>query len=178
MRMMQRMDFTGRLGKHADGIAEPLAATTRPNGKNGLGFVAHATEHEAVRVDPELDPRAWAAVVVANTRANSGETTIAGLRHAFADETGDEMALRMCRNAQDVAFADEARAWALKRREQRIGDRRADREEQQSVRFKEWEQRREEPGQQQRGEQPSRAETLARKRKRELDRNNQTNQQK
>jgi hypothetical protein len=124
-RVLQGMGFKGRHGKNEDGIATPLAATSHPLGTAGIDFAGGATGSEvseASAPDPDLDPEAWARLVVSNSRQNSGESTIAQLRRDWSDETGDEMALRWCRNQADVIFADEVRAWATRRLERRTLD--------------------------------------------------------
>jgi hypothetical protein len=62
--------------------------------------------------DPERDAAAWAALVVANTRANSGESTCLDLERAIDYEHDDLIAISWAHSKDDMDFADSARRWA------------------------------------------------------------------
>ena len=130
-RVLKRMGFKGRLGRLESGIDVPPSITSRPPGTAGIGFAGGATTSEGSErstPDPEIDLEAWARLVVSNTHANSGASTVAQLRRDWSDETGEALRLRWCSDHADVTFADVERARALQRVAQRTLDRRADRQ--------------------------------------------------
>ena len=74
------------------------------------------TECDDQTVDPECDAEAWAALVVANTRANSGELTVSDIESAIQHGKDDLIAVSWARSHDDIEFADKSRTWARQRR--------------------------------------------------------------
>lgn len=148
LKAMHSMGFTDRLGRHGQGLLEPITASNRPHSlRTGIGYDQSLNSLEQGRQGPTVSGTAdqqteqfqqwWILAAAdeevlyrqlqANTKANSGLENIDQLRLDWAEGTGEALAMRACDNYNDVTFSDHCREEVRQRIQRRTANRRADR---------------------------------------------------